>query len=105
MNFYRRFIKGYLGITALFIDLIRKDRPFTWEKKRISRFYKIKATIYKSSHIGNIRSGITYNIKNRRIRLRDRSMHYIIKKRKKTLPFRLLFQKNITSRAKLRYLR
>jgi hypothetical protein len=32
-------------------------------------------------------------------------MHYIIKEKKKTTSFRLLFQKNVTSKAKLRYLR
>jgi hypothetical protein len=32
-------------------------------------------------------------------------MHYVIKKRKEISPFRLLFQKNITSKAELRYLR
>jgi hypothetical protein len=31
-NFYRRFIKNYLGIAILLTNLTRKDRPFIWTK-------------------------------------------------------------------------
>jgi hypothetical protein len=41
-NFYRRFIKGYSGITTLLTDLIKKDRPFTWTKNEQLAFKKLK---------------------------------------------------------------
>jgi RNase H-like domain found in reverse transcriptase len=41
-NFYRRFIKGYLGITISLTDLTRKDRPFTWTKNEQLAFEELK---------------------------------------------------------------
>jgi RNase H-like domain found in reverse transcriptase len=41
-NFYRRFIKGYLEITTLFTDLIRKDRIFIWTENEQLVFEELK---------------------------------------------------------------
>jgi hypothetical protein len=41
-NFYRRFIKDYLGIITLFTDLTRKDRFFTWKENEQIAFIKLK---------------------------------------------------------------
>jgi hypothetical protein len=41
-NFYRRFIKGYSGIATPLTDLIKKNRPFIWEKNEQAAFIELK---------------------------------------------------------------
>jgi hypothetical protein len=41
-NFYRRFIKSYLGIITLLINLTRKDRTFAWTENEQLAFKKLK---------------------------------------------------------------
>jgi hypothetical protein len=41
-NFYRRFIKNYLGIATPFTDLTRKDRIFVWTENEQLAFEKLK---------------------------------------------------------------
>jgi hypothetical protein len=47
-NFYRRFIKDYSGIAISFINLIRKDRPFTWIKNEQLVFEELKRRFLKT---------------------------------------------------------
>jgi hypothetical protein len=41
-NFYRRFIKSYLGIVTLLTDLIKKNRIFVWIENEQFVFKKLK---------------------------------------------------------------
>jgi hypothetical protein len=47
-NFYRRFIKNYLGIVIPLIDLIKKDRLFTWIENEQLAFEKLKRRVSKA---------------------------------------------------------
>ena len=37
-NFYRRFVKGFVGIAKPMTDLIRKNRDFTWRTEKEAAF-------------------------------------------------------------------
>ena len=41
-NFYRRFVKGFAGITKPLTDLTRKERDFMWGTKEEDTFKKLK---------------------------------------------------------------
>jgi hypothetical protein len=41
-NFYRKFIRGYLGVSASLIDLTKKDKPFVWSENEQFVFDELK---------------------------------------------------------------
>jgi hypothetical protein len=41
-NFYRKFIREYSGVSALFTDLIKKNKPFAWIKNEKTVFKELK---------------------------------------------------------------
>jgi hypothetical protein len=41
-NFYRKFIRGYSGVSVLFTDLIKKDKTFVWTENEEIAFKKLK---------------------------------------------------------------
>jgi hypothetical protein len=41
-NFYRKFIRGYSGVSVLLINLIKKDKTFAWTKNEKIAFKKLK---------------------------------------------------------------
>jgi hypothetical protein len=41
-NFYRKFIRGYSGVLALFTDLIKKDKTFAWTENEKTAFKELK---------------------------------------------------------------
>ena len=46
-NFYKKFIKGYLSITALLINLIKNDILWAWGYKEEKVFNKLKKQFKK----------------------------------------------------------
>jgi RNase H-like domain found in reverse transcriptase len=47
-NFYRKFIQGYLGISASITDLIKKDKAFNWTENQQFAFDKLKRRFLKA---------------------------------------------------------
>jgi hypothetical protein len=41
-NFYRKFIREYSGVLALFTDLIKKDKTFVWTENEETAFKELK---------------------------------------------------------------
>jgi hypothetical protein len=41
-NFYRKFIRGYSGVSVLLTDLIKKNKPFAWTENEKTVFKKLK---------------------------------------------------------------
>ena len=44
-NFYRRFMKGFVGIAKPMTDLTRKDKDFTWGTEEEAAFNKLKEAL------------------------------------------------------------
>ena len=44
-NFYRRFVKSFMGIAKLLTDLTKKDKDFTWGSKEEAAFNKLKEAL------------------------------------------------------------
>jgi hypothetical protein len=47
-NFYRKFIRGYSGVLALFTDLIKKNKTFVWIKNEETAFKELKRQFLKA---------------------------------------------------------
>jgi hypothetical protein len=47
-NFYRKFIRGYSGVSVLFTDLIKKDKTFAWTKNEEIAFKELKRRFLKA---------------------------------------------------------
>jgi hypothetical protein len=41
-NFYRKFIRGYSGVSILLTDLTKKDKPFAWIENEKIIFKELK---------------------------------------------------------------
>jgi hypothetical protein len=41
-NFYRKFIRGYLGVLVSFTDLIKKNKTFAWTENEEIAFKELK---------------------------------------------------------------
>jgi RNase H-like domain found in reverse transcriptase len=41
-NFYRKFIRGYSGVSASLTDLIKKDKTFAWTENEKTAFKELK---------------------------------------------------------------
>ena len=46
-NYYRKFIAKWLEKTKLFTRMIKKDKPWKWDNKKIKLFKKIKKKFTK----------------------------------------------------------
>jgi hypothetical protein len=47
-NFYRKFIRGYSGVSVLFTDLIKKDKTFAWTENEKIAFKELKRRFLKA---------------------------------------------------------
>jgi RNase H-like domain found in reverse transcriptase len=47
-NFYRKFIRGYSGVSILLIDLIKKDKTFAWTENEKTAFKELKRRFLKA---------------------------------------------------------
>jgi RNase H-like domain found in reverse transcriptase len=47
-NFYRKFIRGYSGVSISLTDLIKKNRTFAWTKNEEIAFKKLKRRFLKA---------------------------------------------------------
>jgi hypothetical protein len=47
-NFYRKFIRGYSGVLALFTDLIKKNKTFVWTENEKTAFKELKRRFLKA---------------------------------------------------------
>jgi hypothetical protein len=47
-NFYRKFIRGYSGVSVLLTDLIKKDKPFAWTENEKIAFKELKRRFSKA---------------------------------------------------------
>jgi hypothetical protein len=47
-NFYRKFIRGYSGVSILFTDLIKKNKMFTWIENEEIAFKELKRRFLKA---------------------------------------------------------
>ena len=45
MNYYCRFIKGYLAITAPLTDLLKKNQPWQWSPQCQEAFLELKRVV------------------------------------------------------------
>jgi RNase H-like domain found in reverse transcriptase len=47
-NFYRKFIRGYSGVSASLTDLIKKDKTFAWTENEKTAFKELKRRFLKT---------------------------------------------------------
>jgi hypothetical protein len=47
-NFYRKFIRGYSGVSALLTDLTKKNKTFAWTKNEKIAFKELKRRFSKA---------------------------------------------------------
>jgi hypothetical protein len=47
-NFYRKFIRGYSGVSILFTDLTKKDKTFAWTENEETAFKELKRRFLKT---------------------------------------------------------
>ena len=48
-NFYRKFIRGYSGVSVLLTDLIKKDKTFVWTENEKIAFKELKRRFLETS--------------------------------------------------------
>ena len=47
-NFYRKFIRGYSGVSVLLTDLTKKNKTFAWIKNEKTAFKELKRRFLKA---------------------------------------------------------
>jgi RNase H-like domain found in reverse transcriptase len=48
-NFYRKFIRGYSGVSILFTDLTKKNKTFVWTENEEIAFKELKRRFLEAS--------------------------------------------------------